>query len=322
MFILKSEIKIGNYTFHSITHVEITKSVEDLVDTATITMPAKFKVKQNGEEKYTEDALKVGDKVSIKLAYAGKYEGLEFTGFVNSIGSKIPLEIKCEDAMWLLRRKNINKAFNTKTELKTILQEVVSGTELKLSDKIPKFEIDKFIIQNANGTQVLQKLKEEYGLSIYLDDEGKLYAGLQQLNNVLQTVIYDLNYNIVENNLEYKSADQKRVKIKYTCRDKANKEIKVELGDDDGEVHSMEIKELYNEAKLRELAQEALKAKKYNGFEGSVKSFLIPFATRGMAAVIWDKKHKNREGKYFIKKVVTTFGTDGARRDVTISNKL
>ena len=322
MFILKSEIKIGNYTFHSITNVEITKSVEDLVDTATITMPAKFKVKQNGEEKYTEDALKVDDKVSIKLAYAGKYEGIEFTGFVNSIGSKIPLEIKCEDAMWLLRRKNINRAFNTKTELKTILQELVSGTELKLSDKIPKFEIDKFIIQNANGTQVLQKLKEEYGLSIYLDDEGKLYAGLQQLNNVLQTVIYDLNYNIVENNLEYKSADQKRVKIKYTCRDKANKEIKVELGDDDGEVHSMEIKELYNEAKLRELAQEALKAKKYNGFEGSVKSFLIPFATRGMAAVIWDKKHKNREGKYFIKKVVTTFGTDGARRDVTISNKL
>ncbi|MEC3875932.1 late control protein [Chryseobacterium salviniae] len=322
MFILKSEIKIGDYTFRSITNVEITKSVEDLVDTAVITMPAKFKVKQNGEEKYTEDAVKVGDKVVIKLAYEGKYEGVEFTGFVNSIGSKIPLEIKCEDSMWLLRRKNINKAFNKKTELKTILQEVVSGTELKLSDKIPGFEIDKFIIQNANGTQVLQKLKEEYGLSIYLDDEGKLYAGLQQLNNVLQNVIYDLNYNIVENNLEYKSAEQKRIKVKYSCRDKKNKQIKVEIGDDDGEVRSMEIKDVFNEKELRKMAEAALKSAKYDGFEGSVKSFLIPYATRGMAAVIQDKKHKNREGKYFIKKVVTTFGTDGARRDVTISNKL
>jgi len=238
------------------------------------------------------------------------------------VGSKIPLEIKCEDAMWLLRRKNINRAFNKKTSLKEILQEVVSGTEIKLSDKIPEMDIDKFIIQNANGTQVLQKLKEDYPLSVYLDDEDTLYVGLQQLNNIGQQVIYDLNYNIVENNLEYKSADQKKVKVRYQCRDKANKLIKVELGDDGGEVKEMNLPNVNNEKVLTELAEAALKSAKYDGFEGSVKSFLIPFATRPMAAVIKDKEHKNREGKYFIKKVVTSFGTDGARRDVTISNKL
>jgi hypothetical protein len=322
MFVLKSEIKIGDFTFRSVTEVEITKSVEDLSDTATIKMPSKFKIKQNGEQKYTEEAIKVGDKVSILLGYENQYEGVEFTGFITSVGSKIPLEIKCEDAMWLLRRKNINKAFNTKTELKTILQEVVSGTEIQLSSKIPQFGIDKFIIQNANGTQVLQKLKEDFGLSVYLDDEGKLYAGLQQLNNVLQQVLYDLNYNIVENNLEYKSADQKRIKVKYSCRDKANKLIKIELGDDDGEVREMKLENVYDESKLKELAEAALKSVKYEGFEGSVKSFLIPFATRGMAAVIKDKEHTKRDGKYFIKKVVTSFGTSGSRRDVTISNKL
>ena len=41
-----------------------------------------------------------------------------------------------------------------------------------------------------------------------------------------------------------------------------------------------------------------------------------------MAAVIQDSEHPAREGKYFIKKVVTTYGSSGARRDVTISNKL
>ena len=322
MFVLKSEIKIGDFTFRSVTDVEITKSVEDLVDTAVIKMPAKFTIRQNGEKKYTEEAIKVGDQVSITLGYEGKYEGVEFRGFVASVGSKIPLEIKCEDAMWLLRRKNINRAFNKKTSLKEILHEVVSGTEIKLSDKIPKMDIDKFIIQNANGAQVLQKLKEDYPLSVYLDDEDTLYVGLQQLNNIGQQVIYDLNYNIVENNLEYKSADQKKVKVRYQCRDKANKLIKVELGDDGGEVKEMDLPNVNNEKLLKELAEAALKSAKYDGFEGSVKSFLIPFATRAMAAVIKDKEHKNREGKYFIKKVVTTFGTDGARRDVTISNKL
>lgn len=103
MFVLTSEIKIGQFTFRSISEVEIIKSIEELSDTATIKMPSKFIVRQNGEEKLVENALKVGDKVSIKLGYEEKYEGVEFTGFVVAIGSKIPLEIKCEDAMWLLR---------------------------------------------------------------------------------------------------------------------------------------------------------------------------------------------------------------------------
>lgn len=322
MFILTGKIQIGDLTFRSIHNVEITKSVEDLIDTAVVQLPAKFKIRQNGEQKFTEEAIKVGDKVGITLGYEEKYEGVEFTGFVTSVGSKIPLEIKCEDAMWLLRRKNINHAFNNKTTLKEILNKVVEGTEIKLSDKIPGMVIDKFIIKNANGTQVLQKLKEEYSLSVYLDDEGKLYAGLQQLNNIAQEVIYDLNYNLVDNNLEYKTEDEKRLKIKYTYIDKKNHKKTVEVGDDDGETRTFHTSVISDEKQLLEMAKAELKKNKHAGFEGSVKSFLIPFSTRGMTAMIKDKEHKNREGKYFIKKVVTTYGMDGARRDVTISNKL
>lgn len=238
MFVLTSEIKIGQFIFRSISEVEIIKSIEELSDTATIKMPSKFIVRQNGEEKLVENALKVGDKVSIKLGYEEKYEGVEFTGFVVAIGSKIPLEIKCEDAMWLLRRKNITHAFNDKTPLKTILQKVVENTEIELSDKIPNVEVEKFIIRNANGTQVLQKLKEHLALSIYLDSEGKLYAGLEQLNNLHKEAIYDLNYNLVENNLEYKTAEQKRLRIKYTYMDSKNKKKSVEVGDKDGELRT------------------------------------------------------------------------------------
>ena len=285
-------------------------------------MPSKFIVRQNGEEKLVENALKVGDKVSIKLGYEEKYEGVEFTGFVVAIGSKIPLEIKCEDAMWLLRRKNITHAFNDKTPLKTILQKVVENTELELSDKIPDVEVEKFIIRNANGTQVLQKLKEHLALSIYLDSEGKLYAGLEQLNNLHKEAIYDLNYNLVENNLEYKTAEQKRLRIKYTYMDSKNKKKSVEVGDKDGELRTFHTSIISDEKKMEEMAHAEMQKLKYDGFEGSVKSFLIPFSTNGMTAVIKDKEHPNREGKYFIKKVVTSFGNNGARREISISNKL
>ena len=322
MFVLTSEIKIGQFTFCSISEVEIIKSIEELSDTATIKMPSKFIVRQNGEEKLVENALKVGDKVSIKLGYEEKYEGVEFTGFVVAIGSKIPLEIKCEDAMWLLRRKNITHAFNDKTPLKTILQKVVENTEIELSDKIPDIEVEKFIIRNANGTQVLQKLKEHLALSIYLDSEGKLYAGLEQLNNLHKEAIYDLNYNLVENNLEYKTAEQKRLRIKYTYMDSKNKKKSVEVGDKDGELRTFHTSIISDEKKMEEMAHAEMQKLKYDGFEGSVKSFLIPFSTNGMTAVIKDKEHPNREGKYFIKKVVTSFGSNGARREISISNKL
>lgn len=321
MFILQGKIQISDFVFRSVHEVEITKSVEDIADTAVIVLPSRFKIRQNGELKYTEEAIKVGDEVTITLGYEGKYEGVEFKGYVASIGSKIPLEIKCEDAMWLLRRKNINKAFG-KTTLKEILREIVKDTSILLSDNIPEVKVDKWICKNVNGTKALQDIKESLSMSAYLDDEGKLYVGLEQMNNVGQNVIYDLNYNLVENNLEYKSAEQKRIKVRYESRDKANKVLRVELGDHDGELREMKLNNIFNEKQLREMAEAALKAAKYDGFDGSVESFLVPFATRGMAAVVKDDEHKNREGKYFIKKTVTTYGIGGARRTVTIGNKL
>ena len=127
MFILEGKAQIGNYTFDSLHDVEITKSVEALSDTAVIKLPSRFKVRQNGQELFTEEALKVGDKVIISLGYQDKYAGVEFTGFVKKISPKIPLVIECEDAMWLLRRNSITKSFEN-TTMKEILKEVVKGT--------------------------------------------------------------------------------------------------------------------------------------------------------------------------------------------------
>lgn len=223
--------------------------------------------------------------------------------------------------MWKIRRKNINKAFG-KTTLKEILTEIVKDTGIELSSKIPEIKVEKWICQNVTGAKALQDIKENLMLTVFIDDEGKLYAGLQQLDNVGKAVVYDLNYNLVENNLEYKRADEKRLRVRYTYIDKQNKKKTVEVGDEDGEIRTFHTSVVSDEAKMREAAENELKKLKYDGFEGSVKSFLIPYATRGMSAVIRDDEHKNREGKYFIKKVSTTFSTSGARRDISISNKL
>lgn len=323
MFVLQAEIQIGKYTFRSIHEVEITKSVDELGDTATIKLPTKFMV--GSGELYTEEAIKAGDAVTIKLGYEDKYFGVEFQGFVAKVSPKIPMEIKCEDSMWLLRRKNIHKAWNKGVSLKEVLQEVVAGTGIELSTLIDNEDgitFDKLIIQNANGTQVLQKLKQDYALTSFIDDEGKLYCGLQQATNVGQSVIYDLNYNLVENGLEFRTADERKIKVRYTYMDKANKKKSVEVGDADGELRTFHTTVVSDESQLKKMAQAEIEKLKYDGYDGDVTSFLIPYATRGMTAKIVDTEHPNRKGNYFIKEVTTSFGTSGARRKVKIGNRL
>ena len=320
MYILAAKIEIGDFVFRSVNEVEITKSVTELVDTAIIKMPTKFRVKSNNEQKFIEECIKPGDKVKITLAYEGKYEGVEFSGFVKKVNPKIPMEIHCEDAMWLLRRKNIAKSWK-KTTLKEVLQEVVSGTGIKLSNKIPSVPMDNWIIKNKNGTQALQELKEN-GFTVFLDDDGSLYCGLQQATNVGQVVQYDLNYNLVENNLEFKTADEKKIKVIYSWTDKKTNQKKTYIaGDEGGEEKNLNAPTA-DPRILQDLADKVLKEAKYDGFEGDVTSFLLPFASRGMTAKIIDKEHANREGNYFIKTVVTTYGMSGARRKVTIGNRL
>lgn len=322
MFVLDGKVEIGDYVFSAIHELEHTKSVDDLGDTCVIKLPTRFTVRQNNQDKFTEEAIKIGDEVKITLGYENKYSDCEFVGYVKKIKPTIPLQIECEDKIWLLRRKNITKAWNDGTTLKEVLQEVVKDTPVQLVDTIIDVPLEKYIIKNANGAQVLQAIKKDMSLSVFINDEDKLYVGLQQLDNIGKEVIYDLNYNLIENNLEYKTKEERRIKVRYTYIGKDNKKKEVEVGDADGELRTFHTSVISDEAKLKELATAEVERLKYDGFDGDVKSFLIPFATRGMTAKVIDNEHTNREGNYFIKKVVTTFGLSGARRTVGIGNKI
>ncbi len=321
MYILKSEIQIGDYKFLQIHNVKITKSVDTLADTCVISLPTHFKIKDDGKELFTEKAIKVGDRVKVTLGYEDVYEGVEFEGFVKKIKPKTPIEIECEDMMYLLRKKNITKAWQ-KTTLKEVLQEVVKGTEIKLSKDIPDIKLEKWIIKNANGTQVLKKLKQEFLLTIFINDDNELYVGLRQLTNLHEKTIYDLNYNITNNDLEYKTKNDRKIKVRYTYIDKKNKKKTIEVGDADGEIRTFHTSVVSDVVKLKEMAKAEIEKLKYDGFDGSITSFLIPYATRGMKARIIDKELKEIDENYFIKKVEVSFGTGGARRKVEIGRKL
>ncbi|UDQ54989.1 hypothetical protein LJF28_04805 [Chryseobacterium indologenes] len=73
----------------------------------------------------------------------------------------------------------------------------------------------------------------------------------------------------------------KKIKVKYTYIDKKNQRKSYEFGDKDGELRTYHTSVVSDEKKLEEMAKAEIKKLKYDGFEGDVTSFLIPYVTRG-----------------------------------------
>jgi hypothetical protein len=262
----------------------------------------------------------VDDTVSITLGYEGRFEHTEFTGYVTHVKPTTPIEVHCEDAIWKLRQKSCFRNFKN-TTLKSILNYIVEGKDIALSNNIPEMAIDNFLLKNDNGAQALMKLKK-YGLSIFLDDEGKLYAGFRQTEGAGKEVVYDLEYNIVKHRLQFKEAKEVKIKLKAKARKPDNTYIEAEVGDSDGQTIEWITHDITSEAELKKVAESRLKEMKYDGYEGSITGFLIPFADRSMTAHIKDERYPEREGRYFVPKIIIRFGTGGARRIVTLGRKL
>ncbi len=321
MFVLTGHFEIGDYKFEAINEVEITRNIDEISGSAVIKMPSKFFVKQNGALRYTEEAIAAGDPVKITIGYKDKLVKQEFVGFVDSIKTGNIIQINCTDGLRPLKRKDF-KCNEQKTTLIKILKKIVEGTGIKLATKLPEVKLEKFTRKEGNAMQALQSLKEQTGLSIFLNDEGKLHCGLQQLFNIGEYAAYDLNYNIVKNDLQIRTKSDKKIKIVYTAKTKDNQKISVEAGDKDGELQEITQQMVLDVDTLKQMANNHLSKLQYDGYEGDLTSFLIPYAAPAMGAKIIDDKRPHRNGVYLIKKVITTFGTNGARRKVSIGNKL
>lgn len=320
-YVLGIEISIGGYKLTRANSVKIERSCNLIADTATITLPITAVVQSNGVTTTTETAklITAGMPVQIKLAYTGVYEGVEFTGYVKRVNKKIPLEVECEDAIYLLRKSNINKAWTSVT-LSDVMKEIVQGTTLKVSETMPTITLAPFSIKNATGAWALQEIRDKYGLTIYVSN-NTLYAGLAYADNN-GTVVYTLtgdNTNVIDaSSLQFRDKEDVKLKVKAIGIHADNTRTEVEVGDSSGELRTLNFYNVTSKDELQKLAQQQLDKLKFDGYEGKLKTFLIPVAIPGMRAKVKDNLFPERAGSYYIESVTTTWGVDGASREVEI----
>lgn len=317
MFVLCSNITIGGMRFGGIHEVEIKRSIYELGATATIKVPVTAVLRQQGNppaEIETAKAIKAGDAVTIELGYDGQYN-TEFKGYVKTLNLRVPLEIICEDAYYLTRKKSIT--LSGKTTLQNLLQKCGLNVGYAASLTLNSFQAD-----NRPVSWVLGKLKTEYGLVIFFDQEGKIYAG-EPFKVLGDEVKYRFRYNIInDNDLKYQHADDVNLKIKAICIYRDGTKVEAELGVPDGTEKKIYFYDVTDKKELEILANAQLKRYSYDGYSGKIETFLFPFAAPAMIAVLQDDVYDERGGNYYIESVTTRFSRSGGRRVIEIGIKV
>lgn len=315
MFVLASEIKIGGYTFSRVNHVQITRSVNSVFARAVIKLPVTAVIKATDgsttAKTETAKAVKVGDPVEIKLGY-GKELNREFSGYVRRINYKTPLEIECEDACFNTRRTNVTVSGGS-----TTLKDVLSACGLNVG-QAAELTLKNFIVDNRPVNTVLEQLKTDYGLNVFFDMDGRVYA-IRAFDLVSKTVKYELRRNVIkDDDLKFLKASDVKLKIKGVCYMKDGSKVEASIGEDGGSERTLYFYDVESTPELKTLAEAELKKYSRDGYEGTIETFLLPYAEPCMVAELTDPVYDERNGRYHITAVETTFGTSGARRRVSI----
>ena len=336
MFNLTSDIQIGQYLVKPAA-VEWKSSTSTFTDTCNITLPLSPFVKR--EQAMTEHAdgvaetkngvkvanfkevpFKKGDKVRVSLGYDGRTKEV-FTGLVHVINYTNQLIVECDGYSHQLRNRYFSKSYPS-TTLQAILQDLISGTDIKLSPAIDTIPLTNVWFKNASGLKVLEWVQKELCCRVWFDGEY-LYAGASKFvdanptrpvqtvkvkvdwntvsaDDLKKQVAEEVQINIVEKDPHGKTKKTKSEAKKYS----STKEVKVRAG----------LPATFLQKAVKELQQE----KDYEGYEGSIVLFGEPHVWKSDKIELTDDKFPERSGNYFAEEIEGSYGEGGMRRKVKL----
>ena len=263
--------------------------------------------------------MKRGDGVIIKFGYEETGMELEFDGWLQRIstdGGNIKLH--CEDDLFLFRKELPNEVLKNVT-LEALLKKVINGCGIALAlDCTYSWTYQKFVINNATGFDVLKKVQEECGADIYVDDKLHVHPPGEKIGDER---FYDLALNVEDEDLTYRRAEDKKVKVvvKALMPDGTVKEV--ETGSTGGE--KIEVKcATSDEASMKARGELEVKRRTFDGYEGSITGWLIPMCKPADSVTIKDKDYPYKDGTYFVTSVTTEFGKEGGKRKIDLGFRL
>jgi hypothetical protein len=296
----------GEIVIRKCNSVKIESSWESLTDTATIVLPRNVR---DFDKLNVKQIFKKGDPVEIYLGYDENLI-LEFTGFISEVSADIPIKIKCDDFMYLLKKHPVNVSMRSTKLIDLIKLIVPPGVEYDVAD----INIGTKRFPNTTAAKILEELQENNIYSYFKGETlivGKIYS-----DDVVEPVVFNFTQNVVDNNLQYKNAEDVIIKIIATSTLPKGRKLKAEFGDDFGQEQHLSYYNITLEAELLKLAKADYDKYKTEGFDGNITGFGVPSVSHGMKAQIISYQYPDRKGLYYIKKVTKEFDDSPKYRQV------
>lgn len=324
MFVLTSDITIGAFKNVKPIQVTVSRSIYDYVDNCKIQIPITSRIIRSGEvvTQATDTAklFKEGDKAVVKLGYNGILN-TEFEGFICRVNLSTPIELEFEGYSYQLRNKTLSGVL-VSTTLKKILQTIIAGTDIVLASNIPDFRIDKIVLNGKNGCDVLESIKgTSKQLIKFYFDKNVLHANLQFVEPKY-AVKFRLGYNVIkDNNLKLREAKNQTVKVNWVGQGRSGTKVNVSTGSG-GNVKTRVTHMVSDKKSLQQLADAEHKSLSYDGYEGKITAFGVPFIEPGCKVVLEDVRYKERSGNYIASDIKVKYARNGFRRTIGIGHKL
>ncbi len=316
MFTMVYDIVVGDYRLGMVEKVEIVRSVENLADSAVITLPgAEYNAALDVEQK-----IHRGDRVVIRLGYQEVGMVTEFEGWLQRIGSDNgAITLECEDDLFLFR-KSIQDKQMAKVTLDALLKLVVEGVGGGFGiDCSYSWTYEKFVINSATGYDVLKKVQEECGADIYIQDKTlHVHAPGEKIGD---TIYYDFAQNIQDCDLTYRRTEDRRVRVVVKALLPDGKVKEKEYGTTGGDKVVVKSASSDDES-MRLRGESEHKRLSFDGYDGNFVTWLVPFVKPGDKAVLHDREYDYKDGAYYVRAVTTEFSSDGGKRTVELGYRL
>lgn len=310
------DILVGRYRLKMVDSVKVKHSVEQLSDTATVTLPAMVE----GAALELESKLSVGDAVTILLGYDDQLQ-TEFKGYlkaINTDGGNLTLD--CEDAIYLFDKK-IQDEQLANIGMKALLEKVARQIDPTFTVQSEfDFTWDKFTFYHATGRDVLKKVQDETKANIWFDGQT-LHVQPQYAQASGKTVVFDFSRNIESSNLKYRRKEDKKVEVEIKMTMPDGTERKVTVGTSGGKSVKKVVSGV-SESELTTLAKNEHNLWCYDGYEGSFTGWLVPFVEPGDAVRLRDADYEYKEGLYYVTGTEISFSKGGGKRTVSLGRRL
>jgi hypothetical protein len=302
--------------------------------------------------------FKKGDSISIEMGYRyykGSNEVLEsakiFNGYITEVASKKPIEIKCEDNMWLLKQIPA-KSQTWNGSVENLIADLLKDYPQFKVNKLTQTTIGPIVITNETIAQLLERFRKDANLEAYFRGNELRVGSFVYIPSDAVENTFVFQQNIIDDDLMYKRKDDIVLSaivvsqfedLGGTTKDGAQKtkKEKIELlvywnkakndwdyikkskgvdfpANNEGERRTLTFANISDINILFQKGVDGLKKYFYTGFKGKFTTFGIPYVKQGDNVIIKDPILPERNGKYKVKGVNYTGGVAGHRQEIIL----